>query len=406
MQDAWENMALGCLLTSFRKALAWGATAVSLGTLWNRFQGWGAQVRQTEIEAVAYHSQGDYSRGSSLYPFALVMIDGIWMRKAGSRGTTRKKSSHFEIKSARLAFGIGDDGKWEWTSPVLYADTCGAEAFLKRCRDYFNAVYGLHLVPHILVVSDAASWIKKFKDFYPGRAVHQLDWWHLWKKVYTLHFFGKEVYREAWELLTVERLEESLALIRQKKGELESFMVMAQGRDAGQREQFEVFQKRERKWLERRLGEIDDLLSYIENNRDCIYGVKELPKEIPAQAWVFGSGPEEKLQGTLLGYRMKKQGKSWSSPGAYHMSGLLAQWYNGPECRAVLERLCAEALEWERENERLEEENRWVFECADVTTKESFSSFNASLPILDRGLKRNGMFSLLKNIRNGSSIAA
>jgi len=88
-----------------------------------------------------------------------------------------------------------------------------------------------------------------------------------------------------------------------------------------------------------------------------------LPKEIPAEGYVFGSGLIEKLQGTLFGYRMKKQGKSCSTKGAYYMSELLSQWYNSEECAEVLENLYQQKLLWDEENERLESGGNWLNDC-------------------------------------------
>jgi len=42
------------------------------------------------------------------------------------------------------------------------------------------------------------------------------------------------------------------------------------------------------------------LLTYIENNRECIYGINSLPSDLPAEAYIHGSVPVEKLQGRCL----------------------------------------------------------------------------------------------------------
>jgi hypothetical protein len=221
--------------------------------------------------------------------------------------------------------------------------------------------------------------------------------------VKTLHFFSDEVYKEVWGLLMVERINEALELIRRKKNDLKEFM----SKDKTQTdERFKTFLKREKSWLERRLKEVDALLSYLENNLDSIYGVKELPSDIPAEAFIFGSGPVEKLQGTLIGYRMKRQGKSWSVDGASHMSSLLAAWHNGEEFNCALESLCLQLDNWEEENRRFESGGNWICD-GDEGAGLPFSLFNAGLPILNRGKNDTVMFPFLQKMRSsGNSIAA
>lgn len=195
--EACEDMLKGCLFTSFRKALNRGGGGVSLGSLWNCFQQWGAGIRQKEKEAFEFFREGEKETAESQYPLAVVMIDGIWNqmqkdkrnRKGKPVESPEKKSGHFELKSCRVMFGKIVDGVWEWTKAKVHANNCSSEAFLKECRDFLDSTLQLYNVPNIFVISDAASWIKKFCNFYP-QAVHQLDWWHLWKKVKTLHFFN------------------------------------------------------------------------------------------------------------------------------------------------------------------------------------------------------------------------
>jgi hypothetical protein len=394
--ECFETALSACLFTSFKKAWECSGRLISMGSLWGRFQDWGEKARQMERQAVQYFTEGNIVKETSSYQLALVMIDGNWVRKKG-------KKKHFEIKGARLALGKDGEEGWDWTDPILYADNCTSSKFLKDCSNIFNAVYGLHNVPHIVVVSDAASWIKKFCEFYP-QAIHQADWWHLWKQVKTLNFFGNEVYSEAWDLLNVERLDDAVNLIRGIKDDLTDFISLTDNREIPDKASFKKFAQKEKAWLKRRMDDLDALISYLLNNRESIYGVKKLPPDIPAEAIVWGSGPIEKLMGTLIGYRMKRQGKSWSTQGASHMSCLLANWYNDSGYNEAICDLSQQLIDWENTNKTLEKDYNILFEGSSKEIKYS-SCYDVDLPILRRGKKDTGMLDLLKRIKNGAVIS-
>ncbi len=401
----------GCLFTSFRKALKLGGGEFSVMTLWNRFQEWGEKVIGKEREAFEFVSAGERETGESPYDVAYVMIDGIWEQLQTSKRTlitdesvNKKKPGHFEMKTCRLVLGKVENGGMNWTEPFVHANNCSSQAFLKECRDFLDSVFQLYNVKNIVLVSDAASWIKKFCDFYP-RAVHQLDWWHLWKKAKTFHYFCDDKYEKLWSLLKGEKADEAVMLVREVLKSLEDFTALSCDRNYEGNKMFKIFQKREKKWLERRRKEVQELLSYIENNRECIYGLNSLPPDLPPDAFIRGSGPVEKLQGTLLGYRMKKQGRSWSKNGANNMAALLCQWFNGDVVREKIDDLCRMKEEWELENDRLESIGNHVPEVVNRDQKPPFSPFNAIFPILERGKTDTGMFGFLRGIREPSCYA-
>ena len=308
------------------------------------------------------------------------------------------------MKTCRLVLGRVENGEMSWTEPYVYANNCSSQAFLEQCRDFLDSIFQLYNVRHIVLVSDAAGWIKKFCGFY-AQAIHQLDWWHLWKKAKIFRFFGQDKYEELWSLLKGEKVEEALGLIHKVRSDLEDFIEMSKNRNYDDNKMFKIFQKREKKWLERRYKEVSQLLTYIENNRNCIYGINSLPSDLPGEACIQGSGPVEKLQGTLFGYWIKKQGRSWSKNGANNMSALLCQWFNGDEVRERIEELCLMKEEWESENERLEAGGNNVPETCNRNKKPPVSAFNATLPILLRGKKDTGMHCVLKGIRETRFLA-
>jgi hypothetical protein len=408
--ESCSNELDNCLFTSFRKALKLGGGEFSVMTLWNRFQDLGSNIVEKNRLAFNFANEGGKEKKESPYHLAYVMIDGIWEQSqsaarnlipAMKKEHKKKKKPNFEMKTCRLVLGKVKNNEVEWTKPFVYANNCKSEAFLKQCRDFLDSVFQLYNVPHIVLVSDGASWIKGFREFYP-KAVHQLDWWHLWKKAKTFDFFGDDQYKKLWSLLKEGKANEAESLIREALKSLNDFSLLTYDINFDDNKMFKTFQKHNKRWLERRRKEAQELLTYIENNRDCIYGLNSLPADLPPEAYIWGSGPVEKLQGTLLGYRMKRQGRSWSIRGASHMAAALCQWFNGDEVQEIIDNLCRMQEEWDSENERLERGGR-ATGCHNK--KPAASPFNAVFPILERGKTDTRLFQLFRGIRESNVYA-
>jgi hypothetical protein len=74
---------------------------------------------------------------------------------------------------------------------------------------------------------------------------------------------------------------------------------------------------------------IADLVTYIENNRDGLYGSRSLRDKVEAKTvLVCSTGAMEKNIETVIGRRFKKHGMSWTTKGANNLLKLRTLWYN------------------------------------------------------------------------------
>ena len=74
---------------------------------------------------------------------------------------------------------------------------------------------------------------------------------------------------------------------------------------------------------------IADRVTYIENNRDGLYGSRSLKDKVEAKRiLVCSTGAMEKNIDIVIGRRFKKHGMSWITKGANNLLKLRILWYN------------------------------------------------------------------------------
>ena len=74
---------------------------------------------------------------------------------------------------------------------------------------------------------------------------------------------------------------------------------------------------------------IADLVAYIENNRDGLYGSRSLRDKVETKkVLVCSTGAMEKNIDIVIGRRFKKHGMSWTTKGANNLLKLRTLWYN------------------------------------------------------------------------------
>lgn len=105
---------------------------------------------------------------------------------------------------------------------------------------------------------------------------------------------------------------------------------------------------------ESRRKDLEDLIKYLKNNRDGIYGVSAFIGKIPGEYLPFGTGPVERLQAVMIAYRMKDQGKHWSVNGASNLVALLSREWNGEDVEMTLNCCLADLANWEELNRMVE----------------------------------------------------
>ncbi len=74
---------------------------------------------------------------------------------------------------------------------------------------------------------------------------------------------------------------------------------------------------------------IAELITYIENNRDGLYGSRFLRDKVEAKrVLVCSTGAMEKNIDVVIGRRFKKHGMSWTTEGVNNLLKLRTPWYN------------------------------------------------------------------------------
>jgi len=381
------------IYASFRKALKICRNGISLSSLWKAVQDKGKRYRDRIERSIYYYSEGDSFLSASPFDFASVMIDEIWIRG-------RKKKKWEKVKVARLSVARFKDDKHVFEPIRVYATLESQAVFLKKASQFFNAVSGLDNIQNIVVLTDGCPMGKKFCGFYAG-ACWQLDWWHLWDKVRKGCKFEADLQKEIWELLNVEKIDEALGVLY---AYLEAMKAMEKNlsktldglpSDSSLPIKPRVF------WSLRKIDELKQLITYLENNRIGIYGVKHFAGKIPGEHLPFGSGPVERLQAVMIAYRMKDQGKHWSINGAENMASLLSREWNGKDVEQTIDSLLAGLSGWNDLDSNASNVNPSFLEKSSICSKPAGMQFSplptSSVYLLSSG-KVNQVYHSLKNL--------
>jgi len=171
---------------------------------------------------------------------------------------------------------------------VEEADMFGEKLFLRGEKHL-----GLSRAENVLLVGDGASWIEPLAGGDRYKAVYQLDWWHLERKLWETFGTRPEVAEHLVECLRQRQPEEIRRAVKLR-------LALGEG-------------VRER---------LEDLAAYLENNWHGLYGAHSLAPKLSAEGrkvLVVGSGAIEKQIDLVVERRMKGQGMRWSKRGANHL---------------------------------------------------------------------------------------
>ncbi len=149
-------------------------------------------------------------------------------------------------------------------------------------------------------------------------ATYQLDWRHLMVKIHQ-------------------------TLIDQPKlvSELIDYLY------SGQDEKMLTTVKLARLLCEDKRQKIADLVTYIENNRNGLYGSRSLRNKVEAKiVLVCSTGAMEKNIETVIGRRFKKHGMSWKTKGVNNLLKLRTLWYNKSDWDAFWSRQVSQGGEF------------------------------------------------------------
>jgi hypothetical protein len=210
----------------------------------------------------------------------LAEVDGTFLR------AQREESDRFEVRLGVLATGkeleslTAKNRRYRLKERIRYGGVETAGDFGER----------LSHAEHLLLVGDGAGWIEALAGHDRWRATYQIDWWHLtqaFQRTFPRH--PRLVHRLKQDLYHGEG-HKILPSVR-----------LARLNGIGDPEQ------------------VDQLLMYLETNREGFYGARSLRPHLSPEArlvCVEGSGAVEKHIDLAICRRFKGQGMRWTKRGA------------------------------------------------------------------------------------------
>lgn len=401
--SSYEDILTRCAFATFRKAQAGIKNRLALGTLHQEFQSNTQKEREELLEGLQYLQEVGFSPPPPLSDVARVMDDGIHIRErvleGRGKGQKEDKRHHMVVQVTRADFGSQNrnDGEGYWSyPPYTYLSVEGESEHIKNGSTLFDAYTGLSRCKSVVHLSDARGNGKKHCREYNENSVWQLDWYHLARHVSVLNKIDKKLRKEVWELIEVERLDDAVSLLENLLESMGSYTLPV---EAVSTEAHKNYAKKAVKWWDKRIKDVKDLITYLKNNREGIYGVRKLVGIIPGEHLPFGSGPAERLCGTLVAHRMKGHGKAWKRESASNMLWQINKEFQKmvPE-NPLIKEACREFRWWKE----LQEKPIWSsFRVRNSNSNCAFKSGGiqtGSFPILKSARKSRPYFRLLKGI--------
>jgi len=155
---------------------------------------------------------------------------------------------------------------------------------------------------HLLVLGDGDSWIKNIAEGPYFMATYQLDWQHLMVKIRQTFSDQPKLVSELIGYLYSGQDEKMLTTVKLAR-------LLCEDKDKRQK--------------------ITDLVAYIENNRDGLYGSRSLRSQVDSKSvLVCSTGAMEKNIDVVIDRRFKRLGMSWTTEGANNLAKLRTLSYN------------------------------------------------------------------------------
>jgi len=250
-------------------------------------EGEGKEIVVTEMDATMLHSQ---EKGRKKLAVKLgVMYSG----------------KELESETAKYK-------RYRLTGKTLYGGIEDPEEFGEKLYLKGEEKLALSKARNLLVLGDGDPWIKNIAQGPYFMATYQLDWQHLMVKIQRTFSDQPKLVSELIDYLYSGQGEKMLTTVKLAKLLCE---------DA---------EKRQR---------IADLVTYMEGNRDGLYGSRSLKDKVQAKGvLVCSTGAMEKNIDTVIGRRFKKQGMSWTTEGVNNLLKLRTLWYSSGDWEAFWSR--------------------------------------------------------------------
>jgi len=245
--------------------------------------------REGEVESLYTSAKSPESDGISR-EIVVIEADGTGISSKEGKGKWMEAKIGIIYTGKKLESKTSKNKRYKLENKTVYADILDSDAFGKNISYIAQEKYNLADAENILLISDGDRWLKNIQVGYLPGSVHQLDHYHLKKKL-------KRAYQERPDLL-----ERAFDLInRKKQARLLQFVKLSAGNGA----------------IPETLA--DDLITYIETNLDGIWAIDSLRGKIAKEVLVVGSGAIEKNVDIAVARRFKGRGMSWSKEGARNL---------------------------------------------------------------------------------------
>ncbi|RLB74183.1 MAG: hypothetical protein DRH15_15665 [Deltaproteobacteria bacterium] len=215
----------------------------------------------------------------SPHPKAIIEIDATSIHKQYKGKPTKE---NLEVKLAICYTDIKKKNKKNYLeNKIIYAGVEDTNTFGNNLYSLLEDKLNITSIKDKLLIGDGDRWIKEIKNLHFPDAKYHLDWWHLTKNIRKAMRENKRLNALFLKYLYEGRAERIIDTLATKY-----------------------------RALTKEKQEINNLLEYLKNNKEGIYGSKDF--EINK----VGSGAIEKNIEIMIGRRFKKQGMSWSKEGA------------------------------------------------------------------------------------------
>jgi hypothetical protein len=270
-------------------------------SLWRLVQKRGRALRaekKAKVEKIYTNAEKVSSKEKK--EIIIIEADGTGISSNKGKGKWMEAKIGIIYTGKRLESKTAKHKRYALEDKTVYADILDMDEFGKNLSYIAEEKYSLSSAENVLTISDGAGWLKKcFGGYFPGSA-HQLDHYHLKKKLKTI--YSDEPYL----------LDRALNLInKRKEKDLIDFISLSKENGAID------------------AGGADDAITYIESNLSSIWAVDKLRGKAPNEVLVTGSGAIEKNVDINIARRFKGRGMNWSNTGARNLIALRMLVVNG-----------------------------------------------------------------------------
>jgi len=336
-----------------------------------------ADVERTRTEA--YQSPGN---GSEQGPDVVyVEVDGTGLKiqksRTGKKGSCRNREVKLGIvysgKENRYAGGNGKQKRL--VDKFVYASLEGADWFMEKFSLICEKVINISKAKRIILGGDGAEWIKEGWKSYFHRAIYVLCKFHLHRAIMRAFGYSKEMQKKLKNLLNRDKIDDGIRFI--------SKIINMTG-----------------KKNKKRIEKLQELRTYIDNNREGINAIERLKANMSAEdrALITNTGAIESNIFNVIKHRMKGMRQAWS--------------VNGAKC--ILQVICRMSNEdgldnWysKERNEKIEikeDEYQRIVANTVWADRKAKSSYPARMPALEGPHQDKVWVGVLREIKDGKPV--